>query len=378
LIQKSFSGAVIIILIATAAFFFMNPLKTNLIESKTVIDEPSPSNLALNIKPTDNAPEVKGIEATKPAVIVPVSTPKSTRSIYLGMWTQGLWDVGTNTLHPDALTNLETKIGKKVAIAHYYRGWDALDSSHIISELNTISSHGWRPMISANPYFFSKCEAKGLPLYKAIAAGNCDEFLTNIGKNLKQFGKPVFLRFAWEMNVASMEWQVERSGSSNEDFIKAWQRFHDIVYSNGGTNVLWVFAPDVGNTNYQQIYPGDKYVDWLGLDGYNWGNTQSWSKWQSFSQVYSSAYNSLTKLAPSKPLMLSEVNTTDQGGDKPAWYKDMLLNQIPNNFPRIKAVIFYNENRQAKENVNWLIDINNESLNSFSESIKSGNYVSSF
>ena len=48
------------------------------------------------------------------------------------------------------------KIGKKVAIAHYYRGWDVLDSNALISELNTIVSNGWRPMVSVNPYFFDR------------------------------------------------------------------------------------------------------------------------------------------------------------------------------------------------------------------------------
>lgn len=322
--------------------------------------------------------QVKGIKATPTNTPTPTQ-PSSGRTVYLGMWTQGFWDKQTNTLHPEVLHAVENKINKKVAIAHYYRGWDALDSTALLNELQTISANGWRPMISANPYFFDRCKANGMPLYKAIASGNCDEFLHSVGRNLKAFGKPVFLRFAWEMNVSSMEWQISRTGSSNADFISAWRRVHDIIYSESATNVLFVFCPDVGgNVSFSQIYPGDAYIDWVGLDGYNWGTTQSWSSWKSFSSLFSSSYASLTKVAPNKPLMLGETNTTYQGGDKPAWYKDALQVQIPFNFPKIKAVVVYNEDRTATEQVNWLIDVTSTSLLAFLQGIGSSIYASSF
>lgn len=327
----------------------------------------------------DSSPSFSPVpSATASSTISPTKAAKLGNRVYFGLWTQGFFDPGSQTLHPEVLRAVEQKVGKKAAIAHYYRGWELLDSPTLLVELRAIESNGWRPMISVNPYFFSRCESKGLPLYKAIAEGNCDDFLHSAGKNLKQFGKAVFLRFAWEMNVSSMEWQIARTGSTNSDFISAWRRMHDIIYSESASNVLWVFCPDVANIEYAQIYPGDPYVDWVGLDGYNWGTTQKWSSWQNFSQVFSQAYNQITKVAKNKPLMLGEVNTTDKGGDKASWYKDMLAKQVLMNYPRIKAVVFYNEDRSEKENVNWLIDITPDSLRAFSESIKSQNYVSSF
>lgn len=326
-----------------------------------------------------NNEQVKGAETQASTTSDTSPTPSSNqRLVYLGAWTQGFFDAQTDTLHPEVLKSFETKVAKKVAIAHYYRGWEALDSQKFLDEVNEINAKGWRPMVSTNPYFFSKCPTNSLPLYKAIAAGNCDEFLKNIGINLKKLTKPLFLRFAWEMNISSMEWQIERTGSTNVDFISAWQRFHHIIYQEGATNVLWVFAPDVGRTSYQNFYPGSAYVDWLGLDGYNWGLTQPWSKWQSFSEVFTQAYQEITKLAPNKPLMISEVNTTDQGGSKPEWYHNMLEDYVPNKFPNVKAIVIYNEDRRATESVNWLIDVSGESLKAFSQGIKNPIYISSF
>ncbi|MBI4092197.1 MAG: hypothetical protein HY427_03275 [Candidatus Levybacteria bacterium] len=329
--------------------------------------------------------KVRGIttaNAVRPAKKQSTPTPTKIpvgRTVYFGIWQQGFFDAANNTLHPEALKSIENEIGKKVAIAHYYRGWHTLDSSAVLNELQTISSNGWRPMISANPYFFDRCKANGMSLYRAIAQGNCDDFLRSLGRNLKAFGKPIFFRFAWEMNVPSMEWEIQRTGSLNSDFIDAWRHVHDVLYGEGAINVLFVFCPNEGgNVAYSKIYPGDAFVDWVGLDGYNWGTTQSWSSWRSFRSVFETSYYSITAVAPTKPLMLGEVNTTDQGGDKPAWYKDALSSQIPSNFPQIKAIVVYNENRTTQEHVNWLISVSPASKDAFSEAISSSVYLSSF
>lgn len=298
--------------------------------------------------------------------------------VFVGMWTQGFLD-GSFVLHPEKLKSLENQIGKKVAIAHYYRGWEELEKSILLGELNLISQNGWRPMISVNPYFFSRCPSNGLDLYKAIASGNCDEFLHSIGRNLSRFEKPFFLRFAWEMNINSIEWSVSRVGSTSGDFVLAWRRFHDILEQENVGNVLWVWSPNEGGSlNLRDLYPGDNYVDWLALDGYNWGTTQPWSSWRTFSQVFSRSYAESLSISPEKPLMLAEVNSTNIGGDKAGWYLDMLEVQIPNNFPKIKAVVFYNEDRSSNENVNWLIGITSESLAAFKRGISKVFYSSNF
>lgn len=303
------------------------------------------------------------------------------RKVYLGMWTQGFWDDNKKELHIEKLKNLENQINKKVAIAHYYRGWEFLDSKEFLGELQAIDQNGWRPMVSANPYFFDRCLVENANIYQAIAIGKCDTFLHSVGVNFKNFAKPVFFRFAWEMNIPSIEWGLTQTKTTPEDFISAWRHFHEIVEAEGATNVSWVFSPNTETSEsipYQNIYPGSEYVDWVGLDGYNWGTTQSWSGWQSFSTVFTKSYLRLTTIAPDKPLMLAEVNSSNIGGEKGRWYKDALLTQIPHNFPKINAIVIYNEDRSQKENVNWLIDISYESIEDFKYSLKNPLYVSTF
>jgi len=293
---------------------------------------------------------------------------RQSRHVAIGVWTEGLFDANNQKLHPEKLLQFEQMIHKKVSIAHYYIGWEALSNSQLISQFDILRSHGWEPMLNVNPYYFSQCPATKLPLYKAIAAGKCDDFLHRAGANLHKVKQPFYLLFAWEMNNQQNEWSVPYTGSSSDDFIAAWRHIYTIFKQEKATKVIWVFCPNVpdnASVPYKKLYPGNKFVDWIGLDGYNWGTSQSWSQWASFAGVFTSSYQHLTNIAPNKPLMIAEVNTTDQGGDKAAWYTDMLTQQIPYKFHKVNAVVIFNEDRSNQEHVNWDVDINPESLHAF-------------
>ena len=305
------------------------------------------------------------------------STRLPQRKILFGAWTEGMYDAKTQKLHPEKLSEFEKMIDKKVVIAHYYRGWESFINPNLITEFTILRSHGWTPMLNANPYYFSQCPPTKLPLYKAIAEGKCDAFLHKAGKNLSKIKQPFYLLFAWEMNNKDLEWSVRYSGSSPQDFIKAWRHIHDIFVEEKATNIVWVFCPntkDQTSVSYGSIYPGDRYVDWIGIDGYNWGTSHSWSQWSSFAGVFTSSYNQLVALAPKKPMMIAEVNSTDQGGNKGEWYKDMLTQQIPYHFPQVKAVILFNENRSKQDKVNWRIDVTKDSLRDFISAIHTNFY----
>jgi hypothetical protein len=302
---------------------------------------------------------------------------EATRHIAFGVWTEGFFDPSTRQIHPETLLSFEQLINKKASIAHYYLGWEYLADPELLKQFALLRSHGWEPMLNVNPYYFSGCPATQLPLYKAIAMGKCDEFLHKAGKNLARVDEPFYLLFAWEMNNPHNEWSISHTGSSEEDFKRAWRHIHKIFQQEKATKVVWVFCPNVPDDPdfpYSKIYPGKNFVDWVGLDGYNWGTTQSWSEWINFSGVFTGSYNKMVAIAPGKPMMIAEVNTTDQGGDKGEWYRDMLTQQIPYNFPNIKAVVIFNEDRSVQENVNWKVDVTPEALEAFTSAINSKFY----
>ena len=189
--------------------------------------------------------------------------------IYTGAWVQGFWENDTKTLKVSVLKDFEAKIGSTVALANIYADWQYLSNPALLHNLDAISEEGWTPIISSNPSFIDGCPDKGENLYKTIAGGSCDSFLRTIGTNLKAYGKPVFLRFAWEMNLPSMYWSVPFLKSTPEDFVHAWQKFHTILTELGATNVIWTLSFNTSSKStvpYKDLYPGDEYVDWVAVD----------------------------------------------------------------------------------------------------------------
>ncbi len=288
------------------------------------------------------------------------------RNIYLGAWVQGLWDDSSKTLHPQKLKDFEKLVDKKMAIAHFYRGWAEIGDENFVNQLKVLDKNGWVPMVSSNPYFNEECRQEGVPLYAVIAQGRCDNLMRQAAKSFKAFNKPVFFRFAWEVNIPTLPWSLDMTKSTTGDYVSAWTRFHQIMEEEGASNVLWVFSPNVkshaDDLSYTTIYPGDNVVDWVALDGYNWGTTQDWSRWSTFEEVYQISYDELTTIAPSKPLMIAEVNSAHIGGDQSQWLADMFGTQITQKYPKVDAVILFNEDKTVKDGVDWRIENSHKSI----------------
>jgi beta-mannanase len=135
--------------------------------------------------------------------------------------------------------------------------------------------------------------------------------------------------------------------------------------------VRWVWSPNVGrSTGLANLYPGGAYVDWVGLDGYNWGTSQPGRhSWQTFSEIFGRSYDKLARMTK-KPMMISETASAESGGDKAAWIRQGLLVQVPKRFPRIRAVIWFHENKEA----DWRVNSSKAALKAYREVVSSPLY----
>jgi hypothetical protein len=67
------------------------------------------------------------------------------------------------------------------------------------------------------------------------------------------------------------------------------------------------------------LYPGDSYVHWTAISGYNWAS----GEWTSFADIFEDSYNSIIAFAPNKPMVIGPVGSTESGGSKATWIADM-------------------------------------------------------
>ena len=91
--------------------------------------------------------------------------------------------------------------------------------------------------------------------------------------------------------------------------------YFDILSSNGldPIRLQWVWSvsyQDVGLYTVEEYWVGENYTHWLGIDGYNYGLTQSWSKWEWPNEVFDNMMGRLRKLSPTKPISINEYGTS--------------------------------------------------------------------
>ncbi|MCK9181461.1 MAG: dockerin [Fibrobacteraceae bacterium] len=191
-----------------------------------------------------------------------------------------------------------------------------------------------------------------------IVDGTADAYIRTYADGVKSFGKEIWLRPLHEANGNWYDWSVGKSGSgnTNDNVAAAYRHIVDIFNEEGVTNVKWVWTTNSSNsgsgTSFVGTYPGDNYVDYISIDGYNWGTAQSWSSWHSFMQVFSSSYKALANI--DKPLFIAEFSSSELGGDKAAWITDM-FNAIPTTFPRIFALMWFNQSKTDSEG-DWALN----------------------
>jgi Glycosyl hydrolase family 26 len=276
---------------------------------------------------------------------------------YLGAYTEG----GTT-----GFTNLEGLVGRKLKIDHHYQGWTSTWPS---SRDSWDVANGRLPMVS---WSYS-----GAGLLSGITSGKYDSLLRTRARAVKAFGNSIFIRWGWEMNGDWFTWSGSQNNSAGKTdgpskFVAAWKRMHDIFVAEGATNAVWVWCPArVSNPNVSwnstgNYYPGDSYVDWACTDIFNWGTSQSWSRWTSFSDLFRPFYSSW---GSRKPILLAEVGSAEKGGSKQAWI-DAARSALKQSFPSVAAVVWFNsiasgESPSTSTAVDWRVNSSSGALTAF-------------
>ena len=290
--------------------------------------------------------------------------------LYVGLVYPGAPDIPT-------LSHYETQIGKGSSLVLWYQAWDENHQMQAFptAQMEAVREHGSIPMLAWEP------DANPGPLNQPafslakIADGTYDSYLRQYASQVKAWGHPFFLRFASEMNGGWTSWFEGNSGNSAGQFVRAWRHVHDIFASVGATNATWVWCPndeDAYTTPLEDLYPGNAYVDWAGIDGYNFSTDLDGAPWRSFSTIFSETYRHILRLIPpTMPMMIGETGSVEDGGSKASWITDALSTQLPRNYPRIKALLWFEE---SDGNLNLRYDTSRSSLAAFQKAIAAPTY----
>jgi hypothetical protein len=248
-------------------------------------------------------------------------------------------------------------VGRSPALVMWYQSF--AEPLYYPDQLQAVAAHGSVPMITWEP----ANSAGGIPL-RSIAAGPDDAYLKQAATAAAAWHKPLFIRFGHEMNLPDSEWGPGVDGNTPQDFVAAWRHVVTLFRQSGATNVRWVWSPNVncgGRCPFDAFYPGNAWVDWVALDGYNYARTDD-MPWLSMAQIFGSSYNDIAALS-TKPVMIAETASTELGGDKATWIRQGLLDQVPQRMPRVRAVIWFQRDSPAE--TDWRINSSAAALAAF-------------
>ena len=238
------------------------------------------------------------------------------------------------------LESFRENYGKKPFVVMVFLDWGKEIDQRVIQDVygqDSVLMVTWEP--------WDAISKEGID-YEALAEGKFDAYIQKFAQKLKAIGKPVFLRLAHEMNGDWYPWAGQKIGPST--YQKIFRHVHSIFGQEGAANVRWVFSINAENVppenDYILCYPGSRYVDYIGLDGYNWGTTQPWSQWKSFREIFSGVYHEVVKRY-GKPVIISEFSSTSSGGDKARWIREA-LREIKS-MPAVRGWILFNINKET-------------------------------
>lgn len=273
-------------------------------------------------------PSAKETEAATKAVKAvstlggPVKAPAS--GVMLGSYL----DLSGKSLS-QSLALRKSQLGRNQRIVHQFWAWD-----------DTLPRT--RPDMPGDATLMISWDGVGL---SEVTGGGSDTLIAKAARNLAAQPKPLLLRWGWEMNGNWFAWDGSHNGNDPKRFITAWKRLHRIFREEGADNVAWVWSPnwnsgpDVAWNQMKHYYPGDEYVDWVGVSGYNFDGESPTKLYRGIAEAYGDR----------KPIIFSEYASMDHGGSSKAdWIGD--LSAFVRKTPAIKAMVWFDTDTHSDTN----------------------------
>ncbi len=278
-------------------------------------------------KPTTPTPKPTAAPTPAPAPLSLAAITAPTDR-YFGLYTeQAPFNWGT---YDDAVSKLATSS----QTVGYFSGWDETFRANAVTRswahgLLPIMTWESRPIADAN----NVVDAPDYSLHRIID-GDFDDYLRTYARSIVTTGLPMGIRLDHEMNGTWYPWAEDDghgraiNGNSAGEYVRMWRHVHDVFQQEGANGyVFWIWAPNRINkltaahrteAYLRSLYPGDEYVDWVGLSGYL---RPSYAKDDDFSFdfTFGPTLAQLRAVAPGKRILLAEIGASETGGHKVAW-----------------------------------------------------------
>ncbi|MDQ3812682.1 MAG: hypothetical protein M3347_01875 [Armatimonadota bacterium] len=261
--------------------------------------------------------------------------------VYTGVSVPKTWDdAGLRT----QLRQYQSQVGKRAAVvtwfaSTYEKGRLTSWRRNYLPTLRRVQRSGAVSLVKFSVQDYAYNQTRKMAGLREITYGVYDAYFAEFADTVRAFRSPVFISINHEMNGTWYPYSAAYPGSSvtPADYIASWRHIVDIFRRRGARNAAFVWSPnvpDVGPFSFTQYYPGDAYVDWVGVSFYS-GNAV-----EGLDQVYQT-------YAAQKPIFLTEWAT---GVDKniyngsfrgEAQWLSEFFSALETRYPRVKAISWF-------------------------------------
>ena len=314
---------------------------------------------------TSGSPSNTSHGSASPGVVTPPPSGKPAGSsgnpsgIAIGIFVRSTGSNDTSNL-----SSLLAQLGRTPAIIQTFQAWQAANGSYnpfprafadFVSSRGAIPMITWQPgqnlpnagqSVSAGTHSPKPEFSLHDPAYSlsALAGGSQDNYVTQWAQAARSWGRPIYVRLMHEPNERNYPWAVGVNGNANPaQYVAAFQHIVGLFEQVGATNVQFVWCLGVHSTDgfsFGSFYPGDRYAQWAALDGYNRDENQGW---QTIDQIFGEPYAQIASFSH-RPIMIAETGSVEDPSNPQAkadWISTGLLTIIPQDFPRVKAVLYF-------------------------------------
>jgi len=288
--------------------------------------------------------------------------------IYHGVFPGGPHGISEDAT-PEHLDAYEKAVGRKA-------DWVMISNEWGINRAFPQKTAAWIVKRGSTPYIRmmirtsedSSCTEKTFTLPNIIA-GKFDNDLLLWGKAAKKIKKQLIVEYGLECNNTCFPWSGINNGGGKtnglgdkklangpEMFVTAYRHIIEQIRLSGAKNITWVFHvdayddPEVNWNRFENYYPGDDYINWIGLSVYG-AQTPDYTGAEQFTTVMDRVYPRLTKLA-NKPVVISEFGTVKNNIEinQGEWADNALKNILSHRWSRLIGFSWWSSKWQNDDN----------------------------
>jgi hypothetical protein len=288
------------------------------------------------------------------------------------------------------IDEFEALTGQSVGSVVWFPTWDdefPLQACQKLAARGIVPHLTWELFWpSQDPNNSRPTSTEGYEGFRQVLAGQQDEYIDRFAEAAKAFGEPVLIRFLHEFNGNWYVWSGNKNGQADggpEQVVAVWRYVVDRFKARGAENVQWLWVPHGPSTDrseeaWNQVanyWPGNEYVDWIGLDGYNFYPEDPWGgkrPLRDFDDCFRQLYDDCAQLGD-QPIMIAEFGTGEfeyEDFDKAAWIGDA-FQKIKTDYPRVKIFTWFNINKE----LDWRVNSSPAALRAFREAMKDPYYI---